>query len=227
MSTRVTPALAWQLDHLVVGAASLDQGVAWARATLGVEPAAGGTHAAMSTHNRLVAIGSPAFARSYLEIIAIDPQAPPPGRARWFDMDQPAVQARLARGPELLHWVARCADVRAACRALAAAGIDRGEVLAAERSSPQGVLRWQISVRADGQRLFEGALPTLIEWGEIHPAESLPESGLRLERLRLGGLPAAVRGWLPKGVEHDASPAAQPLRATFTTPLGVVKLSSS
>lgn len=227
MNTRVTPASAWQLDHLVVGAASLDQGVAWARATLGVEPAAGGSHAAMSTHNRLIAIGSPAFARSYLEIIAIDPQAPPPGRARWFDMDQPAVQARLARGPVLLHWVARCADVRAACRALAAAGINRGEVLAAERSSPQGVLRWQISVRADGQRLFEGALPTLIEWGEIHPADTLPESGLRLESLHLGGLPEAVRAWLPSGVEHDSSRAARPLSATFTTPLGGVELSSS
>ena len=227
MNTRVTPAPAWQLDHLVVGAASLDQGVAWARATLGVEPAAGGMHAAMSTHYRLIAIGSPAFARSYLEIIAIDPQAPPPGRARWFDLDQPDLQSRLARGPVLLHWVARCADLRAACRALAAVGIDRGEVLAAERGSPQGVLRWQISVRADGQRLFYGALPTLIEWGEVHPAESLPDSGLRLESLHLGGLPEAVRAWLPDGVEHDPSRAAQPLRANFATPLGVVELSSS
>ena len=218
---------AWQLDHLVIGAASLDQGVAWARATLGVEPAAGGTHAAMSTHNRLIAIGAPAFPRRYLEIIAIDPQAPPPGRARWFDLDRPEVQARLARGPVLLHWVARCIDVRAACRALADIDIDRGPVLAAQRSSPHGVLRWQISVRADGQRLFDGALPTLIEWGEVHPAESLPESGLRLESLHLGGLPAAVRAWLPSGVEHDSSRAAGPLRATFATPLGVVELSSS
>ena len=37
-----------------------------------------------------------------------------------------------------------------------------------------------ITVRADGQRLFDGCLPTLIEWGDTHPAATMPESGVTL-----------------------------------------------
>ena len=101
------------IDHLVIGAASLEQGVAWCEATLGIPPGPGGVHPFMGTHNRLLRIDGPGFANSYLEIIAIDPAAPPPGRPRWFGLDDPAVQARLARGPQLLTAVARTPDVPA------------------------------------------------------------------------------------------------------------------
>ncbi len=69
-----------QLDHLVMAAHTLEQGVAWCEAVLGATPAAGGKHVGMGTHNRLLSIGSVAFPQAYLEIIAIDPEAPPPGR---------------------------------------------------------------------------------------------------------------------------------------------------
>jgi hypothetical protein len=61
------------IDHLVIGAASLEQGVAWCEATLGMAPGPGGVHAFMGTHNRLLRIDGPGFANTYLEIIAIDP----------------------------------------------------------------------------------------------------------------------------------------------------------
>lgn len=217
--------MTWQVDHLVVGARTLAEGAAWCQATLGIEPGPGGAHAFMGTHNRLFSIASAGFPRSYLEIIAIDPDAPPPGRARWFDLDDAFVQAVLARGPALLHWVARCADVRSACAALAQMDIDRGEVLRAERRAAQGVLRWQISVRSDGQRLFAGALPTLIEWGDTHPADAMPPSGVVLERV-VAGLPAATRALLPDKVEIDPAPGAAPIRATLATPHGPVELFS-
>jgi hypothetical protein len=38
----------------------------------------------MGTHNRLLKLGE----GFYLELIAIDPQAPPPGRPRWFGLDR-------------------------------------------------------------------------------------------------------------------------------------------
>ena len=217
--------MSWEVDHLVVGAASLDEGAAWCRATLGVEAAAGGSHPLMGTHNRLLAIGSAAYPDCYLEIIAVDPQAPPPGRARWFDLDDAGVRDALARGPALLHWVARSTDLAADCTALAALGIDRGDLLAAERAAAQGLLRWRISVRADGARLFGGALPTLIEWtGDLHPATSLPASGVELRKLSLGGLPASLRARLPAGVECHAGHAGAALRATLQTPRGGVEL---
>ena len=83
------------VDHLVVMAASLAEGVAWCEATLGVTPGPGGEHPLMGTHNRLLRIASPAFPQAYLELIAIDPDAPALGRVRWFGLDDPALQARL------------------------------------------------------------------------------------------------------------------------------------
>ena len=86
-------------DHLVVAAVSLDAGAAWCEATFGVAPVPGGRHAFMGTHNRLLAIGSAAYPGTYLEIIAIDPEAPATRRARWFGLDDPVVRDAIAAGP--------------------------------------------------------------------------------------------------------------------------------
>ena len=211
--------MSWSVDHLVVGAATLEQGAAWCAATLGVLPGPGGKHPLMGTHNLLLSLSTPDFPRSYLEIIAIDAQAPQPPRRRWFDLDDPALRATLAAGPRLIHWVARCDDVEAECAALSAGGIERGEVLRAERDTPRGLLRWRIAVRSDGARLAGGALPTLIEWVDMHPADSLAASPVRLESLSLGRLPAAVVRQLPAGVS-----ATDGFAATLATPFGPVRL---
>ncbi|MDB5929849.1 MAG: hypothetical protein JWR60_1556, partial [Polaromonas sp.] len=156
-----------QIDHLVVLASSLDKGVQWCETVLGVTPGPGGEHALMGTHNRLLSLASPAYPQAYLEIIAINPGAAstrPPGTRRWFDMDSPEMQQRLqAGGPQLGHIVARTARAPAGVAALAGLGLDRGEVLQAWRRTPLGLLHWNITVRQDGQRLFYGLLPTLIE----------------------------------------------------------------
>lgn len=177
------------LDHLVVAAASLAEGVAWCEATLGVTPGPGGAHALFGTHNRLLRLRSDAHPQAYLEIIAIDPAAtptrPPPLR-RWFDLDDPALRRRLAdEGPQLIHWVASVPDIDAACARLRDLGIERGPVIEASRPTPQGLLRWRITVRDDGQRLFGGALPTLIQWGDTHPADAMAAADLSLQALRL------------------------------------------
>ncbi|MBC7393944.1 hypothetical protein RCH10_000735 [Variovorax sp. GrIS 2.14] len=180
-----------RLDHLVIAAASLDEGVAWCEATLGVTPSTGGPHPMMGTHNRLLAISSDAFPQSYLEIIAINRKTTPTRAARlrrWFDFDDAVLQAGLARhGPHLIHFVARVADARASLEALSHhhAHIDRGPLIEAARDTAAGRLEWQITVRDDGQRLFYGALPTLIQWGAVHPVESLPTSGISLRSMHL------------------------------------------
>ena len=242
------PSLA--LDHLVVAAATLDQGVAWCEQVLGHAPQAGGRHAFMGTHNRILSIRSARFPRAYLEVIAIDPDGVVPARPRWFGLDEPALRRTLEAGPRLIHWVARSDDVRAAAAAFRAAGVDPGEVVNAERATPQGLLRWQISVRPDGRRLADGVVPTLIEWGDVHPASSLPESGCALVGFELPGLPAGpLDAWLSaaaKGVDDamvgdpsrsSRSPAAErvrsvadraavPIVATLDTPRGRVLLES-
>jgi hypothetical protein len=217
------------LDHLVVAARTLDEGVAWCEATLGITPGPGGEHPLMGTHNRLFSIATAAFARAYFEIIAIDARVHAPGRARWFDLDDGAMLDALARSPQLVHWVARVDDLAVAVAALRARGIDPGRVLAASRDTPRDLLRWQFAVRDDGRRLWSGALPTLIEWGEAHPTDAMPTSGVTLGALRLrahdaAGLAAALGSIGLGGLPIDAGPDG--LHIELQTPRGTVVLDS-
>lgn len=59
------------LDHLVVAARTLDEGAQYVTEALGVEPAPGGRHPGMRTHNRLLSL----WGGQYLEIIACEPEA--------------------------------------------------------------------------------------------------------------------------------------------------------
>ncbi len=175
---------------MVVAAATLADGVAWCEQTLGVTPGPGGAHPLFGTHNLLLRLDGPEQdPPAYLEIIAIDPAATPTRAAplkRWFDLDDTALQHNLlANGPQLIHWVARVPDLSAALVAWSQLGLDRGSAIAASRPTPTGLLQWRLSVRDDGQRLLDGCLPTLIEWGEQHPARTMPPSGLRLNALCL------------------------------------------
>ncbi len=215
------------LDHLVIAAASLDQGVAWCEATLGVTPLPGGQHPLMGTHNRLLKIATPAFPDAYLEIIAIDPAAPPPARARWFGLGDAALQASLAeRGPRLIHAVARSTMLDMHRWGLIAVGCQPGEPVSASRETPAGLLSWQILVRDDGALDCGGALPTLIQWQGTHPATRMPDSGVTLTGLTLSGVPPRARDVLRlRGV--TLRPAGTSLlAATLHTPKGPVTLVS-
>jgi len=233
------PPLRSTLDHLVVLAATLEEGVHWCEALLGVTPAAGGKHPLMGTHNRLVNSSSFPFPDCYLEIIALDPEATAqrsPDQRRWFDMDDPVLHAQVIQhGPQLVHFVARCPDVQQASDALAAQGLDSGRVLRASRATAHGLLEWRITVRDDGQRLLGGAVPTLIQWGlpgdtaPAHPTEDLPYSGLQLQGLQLSHpepslIEAACQAIGLQGMQIRTGPPG--LCATLKTQRGLVRLTS-
>lgn len=217
------------LDHLVVVAATLDEGVDWCERTLGITPGPGGQHALMGTHNRLFSIATDDFPLAYFEIIAIDPAAPAPGRQRWFDMDDAALQQRVRRyGPQLAHWVARVDDASRSVAALRAQGIDRGEVLTASRPTPRGLLQWQITVRPDGQRLYDGLLPTLIQWGAMHPAAGMPASAVTLASFELRHPQTAVLTSALQAIGLHTAVQAGPARlhVRLQTPRGPVDICS-
>lgn len=211
-----------ELDHLVIVADSLAQGVAWCERTLGVTPGPGGRHALMGTHNRLLALGGEDFPRAYFEVIAIDPEAPPPGRRRWFGMDDPALQAAVREAPRLVHMVLRTEQLEMLRWGLINRGVDPGVPVALERDTPQGPLSWRLLLRDDGRAACDGWLPTLIEWRDRHPVDNLPASPLRLQSLALGGLPPALSGLLRM---RHIQPLAEPgLQAVFDSPAGRVTL---
>ena len=222
------------VDHLVVVAASLDEGVAWCEATLGVTPDPGGEHPLMGTHNRLLSVASPQFERAYLEIIAIHEGAPksiPASDKRWFDMDSSALRQCVGQhGPQLVHWVARVADVAVARSTLRAWDLDPGQPVQASRATALGLLEWQITIRPDGQRQLGGCLPTLIQWGNSHPTDALPASGVTLQALSLthpepDAVTEALHALGMKGlpVQRGSSPG---LHAVLSTPRGQVSLTS-
>ncbi len=223
------------IDHLVVFAPDLGGGAAWCERTLGITPTAGGEHPLMGTHNRILNVSSPAHPRAYLEIIAINSgaiSARPPGASRWFDMGDALLQAQVAaHGPQLIHWVASVPDVADRCDALTALDIERGAIITASRPTPHGLLEWQITVRDDGLRLMDGCLPTLIQWGAVHPCDSLPASGVQLQQLSLQHPQAATLQAACEtiGVAASVAIAAGPqprLSAQLLTPRGPATLSS-
>lgn len=215
------------VDHLVVAAATLEQGAQWCEATFGITPATGGSHPLMGTHNRLVRLAGQQYSRCYLEIIAIDPDAAAPATARWFDLDQPGLQAAVQRQPRLVHFVARCTDAGGAAMALRERGLDPGGLVGAQRQTSTGTLRWDITIRADGQRLCHGTVPALIQWSGAHPTDTMPDSGLELLGLaarhpRVHEVQAAHAAIGLQGVGVREGEAD--LVATFAAPAGRVVL---
>lgn len=224
-----------EVDHLVVAGRTLDECVQWSEATLGLTPGPGGAHPLMGTHNRLLLCSGNGFPRCYLELIAIErgkTPTRPAGHKRWFDLDDELLRVTLQRkGPRLIHFAARVPDAHRAVQALAGGvpGIDRGEVLEASRDTPAGRLEWQITVRLDGQRLMYGALPTLIQWGTVHPTDSMPAAGLELVSLtathpRADMLRDAYARIGLSGV--DVLGGTPNLVASLRTPRGLVTLES-
>jgi hypothetical protein len=166
-----------ELDHLVVAATSLEEGRLFIQERLGLEMQPGGRHERMGTHNCLLRIG----AKSYLEVIAVDPDGIKPVVPRWFGLDS------FAGKPRLLHWVARVtteADLETIRLP------EQGAVHAMTRGS----FSWRITIPEDGSLPGDGLIPTLIAWdsGSSHPCDLLEPNDCSLVRLE-GTHPEADR----------------------------------
>jgi hypothetical protein len=125
----------------------------------------------MGTHNMLLRLGE----ATYLEVIAANPHAAKPARARWFGLDE------LPHGaePRLACWVARTDSVH---ESVAGAS----EALGRIEPMSRGALEWLISIPEDGSLPLGGVAPALIQWlSGIHPAASMRETACTLVALEL------------------------------------------
>lgn len=154
------------LDHITVIAPALDAGAAFIHRALGVGVESGRTHPSMGTHNRLLSLG----AQTYLELIAVDPDAPRPSRPRWFGLD--GLSGTSA--PRLAAWVASTDDIAA----------DAVPELGAVETMARASITWQMTLTPDGSVPLRGAGPALIQRAPgVHPASRLQDVGCRLRRL--------------------------------------------
>ena len=155
------------LDHLAVVCRTLEEGTSYVEAVLGVEMSPGGRHGAMGTHNMLLSRGPAA----YLEVIAIDTDAPQPAYPRWFGLDH------YNGPPRMMNWICATDNLE---DALDAAPAGSGTPLEFSR----GDMTWRMAVPDDGFLPYDAAMPALIEWDtDQHPNHLLPDHGLRLSRL--------------------------------------------
>ncbi len=207
------------MDHLLVGAPELEQGIAWLEARTGVRAIFGGSHPGLGTWNALASLGP----NQYLEILAPDPA-------------QPEVETFYVPGlrgfkePRLATWAAR-ADLGGDAFG---GGPPTGLVVSERRSGSRirldgTKLAWTLAFPAHiHEATFGGLLPFLIEWEDLahHPGRSAPP-GLTVRSLGFAGprpddLGAALRSL---GIEASIVSTSTPsLRLELDTPAGVVVL---
>ena len=159
-----------KIDHIVIGASSLTEGKRVLEPLLGVNLPIGGKHELVSTHNCVLQSGHD----TYLELIAIDPDAPAPSRRRWFSLDEDHTTTKLAVRPRALTWVVSTANLD---KLVAESPIDLGEVLDLSRDD----LNWRLTVPRDGSLPEGGLIPSFISWPNGQsPAPRLADHGLQL-----------------------------------------------
>ncbi len=196
-----------ELDHLAVSSETLEEGRAHVEDALGVALQAGGQHAHFGTHNLLLGLED----GLYLEVIAVNPNAPKPAIPRWFNLDQ------FTGAPRISNWICRTPDLDRAVSGHPAAG-DPVDLA-------RGDLRWRMAVPPDGVLPLGGIFPALMQWqGKDHPAARLNASGCRLTRLvvshpQIMHLRAMIAGDIADDrIVFEANEAS--LRAEFSTPSG-------
>jgi hypothetical protein len=154
-----TPTL---LDHILLGSADLDAGIALVEERTGVRAAFGGVHPGAGTRNALLSLGR----SRYLEIIAPDPQQPASADAR---------DLKSLEEPVLVGWAAHPGDIEQFAARLKERGIaTRGPNPGSRKRSDGRVLNWKTLALKDDAG---GLLPFFIEWGanSLHPSVDAPQ----------------------------------------------------
>lgn len=193
------------VDHIVIGTADLESGMARLAALTGVRPAIGGSHPGRGTRNALVSLGG----RQYAELIAPDP-------AQVGTKDAYGLSAFSE--PRVLMWAASTTDID-----VLAAGL-KATPNAGSRVRPDGrVLRWRTLTVAE-----PGLVPFFIQWDaeSVHPSEDSPD-GCTLAALAFEAPDpaAATRALDDVGIAARVERGAVPrIRATLDTPRGRVTL---
>lgn len=203
-----------RVDHLVYATTDLDRGIAEIEKLVGVRATLGGKHPGRGTKNAFIALGP----NSFLEIVAPDPDQPPPKEPRAFFKG--LTESRLVR------WFINSRDIRHDRDEAVSKGVPYGEVKPGSRQRPDGVqVSWQFTDPA--KPVAESVGPFIIDWSDTpHPSQSAAK-GAKLISLRAEHPDPreAKRLLLVLGLKIPVKKAKRPaLIATIEGPRGRVEL---
>jgi hypothetical protein len=211
----MTPAVE-AVDHLLLGVADLDTGIAWVEGLTGVRAVPGGSHPGRGTRNALLSLGR----HRYLEIIA-----PDPAQATFtYEPDLRAFQA-----PHLIAWAAAATDIQAVAAAARSANQQVFGPHDGSRARPDGrMLRWRVlGLRSDLAAGGVNPIPFFIEWApdSVHPSTDSP-TGCDLQALEITHPNAAdvADTLMHAGIRVTLAPGDAQLKATLQCPKGTVEL---
>jgi Glyoxalase-like domain len=114
------------IDHIIYAAPDLEEAAADIEQRFGVSAAYAGQHAGQGTHNMVLALGP----RTYLEIIAPDPEQPEPSAPRPHGVDG-VTQGRL------VGWALACGDIEKHAQRLVPGASTPARLSTATESRPQ------------------------------------------------------------------------------------------
>lgn len=204
-----------RVDHLLLAAPDLEDGINVVEDLLGIRAFIGGRHIGLGTRNALIAIG-PA---SYLEIIAPDPEQTTYRKPRILGIDE-------LKAPKLVAWAAKGDDLEHLASMDLGGGLNLGEVLSSSRSGPDGAeLNWRFT--DPFTIIADRIVPFFINWDQSqHPASQAAPGAAMVDFRAEHPEPDVVRGQLDKlGLDLPVSRGLEPaLVATIECPKGTIEV---
>ena len=164
-----------KLDHIVLGANTLQDGTDYVEKKLGLSLSEIGYHHHMGTHNRVIKIDE----NIYLEVIAIDPNENKPKHIRWFNLDNEKQQARLKISPQIIGYVIENKN------------LDMLKFYNPFFDASRGDYRWEFAIPKSDNNLINknliesGLVPSLIKWKSKKPVYQMVDNYFELEKIQI------------------------------------------
>jgi hypothetical protein len=164
-----------KLDHIVLGASSLEKGTNFVENKLNTKLSDVGYHDFMGTHNRVIKVDKDI----YLEVIAINPSSKAPKEDRWFNLDSPKLQQKLANSPQIIGYVVETGDK---------------EILKYFNTpikASRGIFKWTFAMPnlesdfLNNEFIQKGIIPSLISWKSNRPVIQMKDNQFTLNKIEV------------------------------------------
>ena len=164
-----------KLDHIVFGASSLEEGTNFIENKLAIKLSDVGYHDFMGTHNRVIKVDKDI----YLEVISINPISKAPNQDRWFNLDSPKLQQKLANSPQIIGYVIET---------------DNKEILKhykAPIKASRGNYKWNFAMPhftselLNNELIQNGIIPSLISWKSEKPILQMKDNQFNLNKIEV------------------------------------------